>query len=78
MANEDKVRHLDEVEREARRGEVPTPTEWLDSIIQQANDLKQHKNLEGMPDDCKTTLENLDADISALLSWADDNWEEED
>jgi len=55
---------------------MPTLREWLESIIAQAETLKA--KLEGAPeDDVSKALQEIDANLSSLLSWAEDGWKED-
>jgi hypothetical protein len=55
---------------------VPTLREWLESIIAQAEALKA--KLVGAPeDDVSKALQEIDANLSSLLSWAEDGWKED-
>jgi len=55
---------------------MPTPDEWLASIIEQAINLREVST--GAPtDDVSKTLREIDAQLSALLSRAEDNRAEE-
>ena len=55
---------------------MATLSEYLDSIIAQAGELKT--KLDGVPEkDVAPILQKADDDLDSLLMWADDGWKKD-